>query len=144
MLALPYEIWRDVKWYEGRYLVSSLWNMYTFLQNKIMKPCLSSNWYFTIYLRKDWRRICMRIHRLVALSFLGESNKKCVNHIDGNKLNNSLDNLERATHTENLIHAYDKLWRKWSMTWLFGEKHPNSKKILVLKNGVYILNFYRL
>jgi hypothetical protein len=47
------------------------------------------------------------IHRLVAESFLeNHENKRCVNHIDGNKENNHYENLEFVTHRENTLHAY--------------------------------------
>ncbi len=46
-----------------------------------------------------------RVHRLMGKAFLG--NPKIINHKDGNKSNNKLDNLERSTHSQNIKHAYD-------------------------------------
>lgn len=54
----------------------------------------------------------LTVHREVAKAFiLNDKNKYCVNHIDGNKLNNNVNNLEWATHSENNIHSYENKLR---------------------------------
>lgn len=56
-------------------------------------------------------RVQFYVHRLVAEAFLVKPTEKhIVNHKDGNKANNSLDNLEWVTYTENLQHAIDNIW----------------------------------
>ncbi len=76
---------------------------------KIRKSFIRSNTcnYFYIQLWIKDKPTTMAIHRLVAKAFIDNpENKKTVNHIDGNKLNNNVCNLEWATYSENLKHAY--------------------------------------
>lgn len=64
--------------------------------------------YYQIVLRKNKKRKHVRIHRLVALTFIpNPDNLPQVNHKDGNKLNNNIDNLEWCTNSENTQHGYD-------------------------------------
>ena len=65
-----------------------------------------------------------RVHRVVADTFVtNDDNKPCVNHIDGNKLNNHADNLEWVTHSENTKHAYETGLEKIK----YGEDTANHK-----------------
>lgn len=64
--------------------------------------------YYQIILRKNKKEKHVRIHRLVALTFIpNPDNLPQVNHIDGNKLNNNVENLEWCTNSENTQHGYD-------------------------------------
>lgn len=63
----------------------------------------------------------MLLHRLVAITFLGLQDGKEVNHIDGDKLNNNLSNLEWVTRGENLKHAYSL-----NLISVSGEKNPRA------------------
>lgn len=88
--------------------------------DKEMKPRIISG-YYALGLEtpksdsKNRLQKIHKIHRLLAEYFIpNPDNKPCVNHIDGNKLNNSLSNLEWATISENTKHAYaNKLERNW-------------------------------
>lgn len=64
--------------------------------------------YIYLTLRKDGETVRLPLHRLLAIQFIpNPENKPMVNHKDGVKLNNSLDNLEWVTNQENVQHAYD-------------------------------------
>ncbi len=79
---------------------------------KKLKVRPSKNGYARVLLCKDGKAKDFYIHRLVAETFIpNPNNKPTVNHKDGNKLNNTLSNLEWNTHSENALHSYEKLNR---------------------------------
>lgn len=111
----------DIKNYESYdgYTINELGEIYSYIvpsKNKRvrwdmeplkMKPTVKSNGYLHLGLTDGEKRIYPTVHRLLALSFIpNPKNYKCVNHIDGNKLNNSLENLEWVSHKANSQHAY--------------------------------------
>lgn len=106
-----FEIWKDVIGYEGFYQVSNLGRVKTlgnnkFNKEKIMKSTISDNGYFRIGLIKDNYQKRYFVHRLVAESFIENfENKKQVNHINGIKTDNNVENLEWNTSFENMQHA---------------------------------------
>lgn len=85
-------------------------------QVKKMKTNISSHGYFNVRLMIDGKSKMLYIHRLLAIAFISNpENKPCVNHKDGNKLNNSISNLEWATYSENNKHAFDNGLKKPSI-----------------------------
>lgn len=119
------ERWRDIKGYGGRYQVSDAGRVRSMpkhnrLTVKILKPFINKKGYAHIVLDNKGHLV----HRLVLSAFVCESDtKKEVNHIDGIKDNNILENLEWCTKSENTLHAYtNKL-----MLQPKGEAHPVSK-----------------
>ena len=102
---------------EGKVYISNYRNTGV---DKEMKPRIISGYYalgLEIPKSNNKNRLqkIYKIHRLLAEYFIpNPDNKPCVNHKDGNKLNNSLSNLEWATISENTKHAYaNKLERNW-------------------------------
>ena len=121
-MALRYapEVYVDIPGYEGYYQVSSHGKVRSLdrvikektgktqtIKGRVLKQRINPGGYYYIGLGKNGIKATFAIHQLVAQAFIpNPDSKPTVNHIDGNKLNNSLANLEWATYSENLSHAY--------------------------------------
>lgn len=102
--------WVDIVGYEGIYKVSKDGQVMNVRKNKTIKPWLNIYGYYSVRLHKGGNRRTAFVHRLIAQTFIpNPDNKSEVNHIDGNKLNNDISNLEWVSHRENIIHSVDIL-----------------------------------
>lgn len=118
------EEWRILERYEGKYLVSNLGRVYNTKMQFVKKPQSNGTDYVAAYLTTpDGVYKCEMVHRLVAEAFIPNPNKyPTVNHKDGDKKNNHVDNLEWMTYLQNRHHAMEMgLWD------VRGEKHPLAK-----------------
>lgn len=84
--------------------------------------------YEKVDLYSNSQRITKRVHRLVAEAFIpNPDSKPDINHKDGNKLNNSVSNLEWVTKSENMLHAYQAGLNKPHASYgMLGHKNPNG------------------
>lgn len=98
------EVWKDIPCYEGLYQISNLGNIFIVKRNKLLKGCNDKDGYRQISLSKNNKKKTLKVHRLVLSVFIGSS-ELCVNHKNGIKDDNRLENLEYCTHSENMIHA---------------------------------------
>ena len=99
------EIWKDIKGYEGYYQISETGKVLSVRNSFILSPT-TSNGYKEVVLSVNHIKGYKLIHRLVAEAFIPNvDNKPEVNHIDGDKLNNNINNLEWVTRAENAKHA---------------------------------------
>ena len=113
------EIWKDIPEYEGVYQVSNLGRIRSLdreityanrktglYKGRIMKLKMSKYGYVVFHFSVDNKKKAISVHRLVAETFIpNPDNKPCVNHIDCNRANNKVSNLEWCTHKENVQHS---------------------------------------
>ena len=100
------EIWRPLAKYGNTYAVSSMGRVKNLLTGNLVKTHTNDTGYVYAHIHYKGRWYTLRVHRLVATAFIPNPyNKKEVNHIDGNKTNNCISNLEWCTRMENQSHA---------------------------------------
>lgn len=102
--------------------------------HKIIQGGISTSGYKMVSLYSENKRLHKQVHRLVAINFIeNPENKPQVNHIDGNKLNNNVDNLEWVTGKENMKHALElgiyKKYNNQTYKNKFGKEHNRSVKL---------------
>ena len=88
------------------YTIDTKGNVYSRRKHKYLKQSINRNGYCKVTLQKDKYKKMYSVHRLVAETFIENiNNYPCVNHIDSNRRNNSVENLEWCTHKQNTQHA---------------------------------------
>lgn len=99
--------WKLIEGFDGIYSVSNYGEVRNNRTGKLMKPRKNEKGYLRIGLTTNGKQKCMRVHRLVAQAFIpNPENKPEVNHIDFNKENNCVNNLEWVTCKENSDHSF--------------------------------------
>lgn len=97
-----------IEGYGGRYLISSAGEVYSMLTKQRKNTEIANNGYERVTLWKDGEGKHFLVHRLVAKAFIpNPNNYEMVNHIDGNKRNNNVENLEWCSASHNMKHAYE-------------------------------------
>lgn len=137
------EIYKDIPDYEGYYQVSNTGHIRSvdrivdgnglgqknrLLRSKLMKVSIDHAGYAFVALTKTNKTKHFRVHRLLMLSFAYKDGceQLDVNHINGIKTDNRIENLEWTTRGENLAHRYQVLNQPHSMTGKFGALHHRS------------------
>ena len=108
------EIWKTINDFEG-YIISNFGNLISLKnsQTKYLTKRINKKGYVEYKLTRNGKSSYYKAHRLVAKTFIpNPENKPQVNHIDGNKQNNHVDNLEWCTNSENQLHAYRNVLKR--------------------------------
>lgn len=102
------ETWKDIEGFEGLYQVSDLGRVRSLgIRGRIRSLSLTKDGYPKVRLIHKGKDKTARVHRLVAEAFIpNPEGKDTVNHIDGNKENNRVSNLEWVDRSEQMYHAY--------------------------------------
>lgn len=141
--------WKSIKDYEGLYEISDIGDVKILKTGLFLKQRVHNS-YYHINLTKKHDKHGFYVHRLVATHFIDNpENKKIVDHIDHNKLNNNIDNLRWLSHTENANHYYNnhyashtqpilqfdlkkKLIKEWKNILEVFEQFPNMIKPTIM------------
>jgi hypothetical protein len=141
------EIFKDIEGYEGYYQISNLGKVKSLqrivdnhsgfkkvLKEKFLNPNISKTGYYVVSFKKNNIKKTFKLHRLIANSFIAHvKDKKFVNHINGIKTDNRIENLEWCTILENNTHA-----RKIGLINDMGYNHVSSK--LTKEQVIFIIN----
>jgi hypothetical protein len=146
-----YEI-KDIPGYEGRYKIDTNGIVYSYLTGgtgisdklNIRKGTVPKDGYERISLRKNNKTKLWLLHRLVAMTFLSNTkNKMFVNHKNGIRTDNKIENLEWCTRSENNLHAFRVLHREPVGKGMTGKLSRRSKIVKQYTlDGKYINTYY--
>lgn len=153
MEKLQNEIWKDVVGFEGLYQVSNLGRIYIMdkrlfgctgyrlVKGKIAKLQIDKKGYFMKMFTGINGKKNMFIHRAVAMAFIpNPENKPAVNHLNGIRTDNRVDNIEWCTYSENNLHAFRVSKRTNPMLGKTLSRHHGAKKVIQYSLDMVELN----
>lgn len=133
--SLPGEQWKEIQGFGGRYAVSTAGRVYSGFVGDILTGGVVRG-YRTVNLSKNGQTTTYYVHRLVAAAFIpNPDNLPIVNHIDENKTNNNVENLEWVTYQENTLHSLNNCKKQEGQK----KRGRKGKKVnQYTKEGVFI------
>jgi hypothetical protein len=124
---------RAIKGFEELYKISSDGKVFSVKRNRYLKGGIEGGGYRFVMLRNNGTYKTQKVARLVAQHYIpNPDNKPCVNHIDGIKLHNNVENLEWVTYRENRLHAF----RIGLVNHQHNPRLGSRKRIVGIKNGM--------
>ena len=121
--------------YEGLYSINENGDVFSHNTNRMLKLRPNSNGYLRADLYKNSVRNQVLVHRLVGMLFIpNPQNRNELNHINGDRTDNNVKNLEWSTRSENLLHSYQN-GRVGPGLGKLGALHANAHAVKCLTNG---------
>lgn len=138
--------WEKIKDYEDCYLISKTGNVWSVKSEKLLSPGLDSSGYFMVVLNKSGERKTVRVHILVWDTF-GDKERNGrllqVDHIDGDKLNNNINNLQLLSARENTVKSLRKFNTYSQYVGVSWHKGLNKWRAYIHTNGKLLhLGYY--
>ncbi len=134
MLSDENESWRIIPGFHNKYEVSNLGRIRKFTTKRIMKTSPHIRGYLYATMRLDGKKVMRLYHRLVATAFIpNPENKTTVNHKNGIKTDNRVENLEWVSLSENIQHSFRNLGRE--NIHCSGKNNHRSRGVKSLKDG---------
>jgi len=119
-------LWKPVEGYDGKYIISNTGKIFSKNVQRNLEPWITRYKYLRVELWKDGKKKQYLVHRLVALTFIKNTNNKPqINHRNGVRTDNHVNNLEWATNGENQKHSYDFLGK---LPTFKGRRHTQEAK----------------
>ena len=129
------EEWKEITDYEN-YSISTYGRVRNVKTDRILKAGIDGQGYYKVNLRKDKKSKSMNVHRLVANTFIDNpDNKRCIDHINNDRLDNKVANLRYVTHTEN---NQNKSMRKDNTSNVKGVSFNKNNNRISTRKYIYI------
>lgn len=120
------------------YLIDEFGKIYNNKLKRFIKPYVNKNGYYQIRLTNEISTKKLYLHRLLAINFIDNKlNKKYINHINGIKTDNRVENIEWCTHSENMKHAFKIGLKKNSKDKIEKFRLSRIKLVLDTQTGIF-------